>query len=235
MMMNACERLCRLSAPLPVYSYPFPSIALPRNGIILMYEQGQFWGHGGDEPRIVHIGTHRDGNLASRLAEHFSFDSEKMDVGEHGVSPKDRSILRKTIGRALLYKDRDPYLALWNIDFTTRANRDRYSSSRDLEKEKKIEVAVTAHLRSHFSCRIIPVVEEDDRMGKDSVTRRIIASVAQCDCCCPTPDWLGNHATDERICRFGLWQVQHTRGDVLCADDFQLLDLWQSHLYRRER
>lgn len=222
--MNACERLCRLVNPLPVRSYPFSPDEFFTNGIILIYEQGQMWGHGGEKPRIAYVGTHRNGNLANRLSEHFLLDGKKMDFTEDGVAPKDRSILRKTIGRALLNKARDPYLATWNLDFTTRTNRDRYRNSRDVEKEKQIEFEVTEYIRSNFSYCVIPIIEEINRIGVGSITRRIIASVAQCGSCCTTRDWLGTYAPDERIRQFGLWQVQHTRGELLTNDDFELLE-----------
>ena len=221
--MNLCEHLHRVVASLPLYKYPVVLEALPDNGIILTYEHGQAWGHGGDEPRIVHVGSHRDGNLAHRLSEHFLLDERKMDFTVNGAAPKDRSILRKTIGRALLNMAGDPYLAMLDVDFTKRINRDRFGGSRELEREKAVESAVTDYIRSRFSFRVIPVLEQNDRLGSCSLKSRIIATAAQCDSCCPTPDWLGNHAPDEKICHFGLWQVQQTRGDVLNEGDFEFL------------
>jgi hypothetical protein len=39
--------------------------------IYFFYEDGEFWGHGGNRLRIVRIGTHKDGNFRSRIKEHF--------------------------------------------------------------------------------------------------------------------------------------------------------------------
>jgi hypothetical protein len=56
-----------------------------------------------------------------------------------------------------------------------------------------------------------------------------VPPLAHCDCCTPTYDWLGNHSPpkkkkkNERIRQLGLWQVQHTKGSVLEADDFEFL------------
>ena len=78
-------------------------------------------------------------------------------------------------------------------------------------------------MRAKFSFRVVEIPAESARLGKGSITRRIIATLAQCDRCSQTSDWLGNHSPDKRIRRFGLWQVQHTRGAMLEADDFEFL------------
>ena len=220
--MNSCERLHRIVSVLRLHTYPFSTEALPPNGIILMYERGQLWAHGGDEPRTVHVGTHRDGNLAHRLAEHFLLDERKMNFTTNGAAPKDRSILRKTIGRAILKKASDPYIAMWDIDFTTLRNRERYGASRELGKEKATEETVTDYIRSRLSFRVVPVAQH---AAREFLKARIIASLAQCDLCCPTKDWLGCHAPDERVGQSGLWQVQHTEGTPLSDEDFEMLSL----------
>ncbi len=58
---------------LPVV-HPFDLNRLPENGIYFFYEKGEAWGHGGERPRIVRIGTHREGNFRKRIAEHFLFN-----------------------------------------------------------------------------------------------------------------------------------------------------------------
>jgi hypothetical protein len=110
---------------LPLIRYPFKLDQLPENGIYFFYEDGEIWGHGGDKPRIVRVGTHRDGNFRSRISEHYLLNESWMDFDENKPKPSDRSIFRKNIGRALLNKDKDSYLQIWNIDFTISKNRER--------------------------------------------------------------------------------------------------------------
>lgn len=43
--------------------YPFNVKLLSFNGIYFFYEEGEFWGHGGNKLRIVRIGTHRHKNF----------------------------------------------------------------------------------------------------------------------------------------------------------------------------
>ena len=47
---------------------------------------------------------------------------------------KDRSIFRKNIGRALLHKAADPFLAEWELDRTSRAARERHGVEQQTAK-----------------------------------------------------------------------------------------------------
>ncbi len=150
-----CKRLHDLVQGLTETRWPFDSDHLPRNGIYFFYEAAEISGHGGDRPRIVRVGTHREGNFRSRIADHYVIDGRKMGFDRNQPAPKDRSIFRKNIGRAFLHREGDPYEVLWNIDFTTRASREMNGSRRDVEKEKRIEGQVTRILRERFTFRSI--------------------------------------------------------------------------------
>lgn len=111
-MTELCEQLHRVVRRGTLHSFPFELARLPRNGIYVLFEHGEEC-HGGS--RIVRVGSHRgEGQLPSRMLQHF--------VAEN----KDRSIFRKNIGRALLNKGGDPYLAQWDHDRTSRAGRARF-------------------------------------------------------------------------------------------------------------
>lgn len=121
----------------PFIRYPFKLESLPRNGIYFFYEKGEKWGHGGDKPRIVRVGTSKNGNFRNRIAEHYLLDESKMNFEATKPAPRERSIFRKNIGRALLNKRKDKYLDVWEIDFTSHKSRSEQGSKRDIEKEKK--------------------------------------------------------------------------------------------------
>jgi len=59
-----------------------------------------------------------------------SFDKDKP-------KPSDRSIFRKNIGRALLNRDRDDYLQIWEIDFMTRGNRESLEAVQQFKIRQK--------------------------------------------------------------------------------------------------
>ena len=169
-----------------------------------MFERGEC-GHQGD--RIVRIGTNtgKQAVLAGRLAEHFENEN------------KDRSVFRKHIGRALLSRDSDPYLDVWNIDFTSRANRDQFGYRIDSERQKSVERRVTAYLRESISVALRDHVVTSK--GRVRLEKHMIGTVAQCPDCGPSADWLGRHAPDSRIAESGLWQVQHLNAQSLLPDE----------------
>jgi hypothetical protein len=200
-MSQACQELHRYFSSLPRYHFPFEKSSIPRNGIYILFEKGET-AHGTD--RVVRIGTHTgEGQLLSRLQQHFVMEN------------KDRSIFRKNIGRALLRQHKDPYAAMWEIDFTTRASRETYGSQRNVTKEKQLETEITDYLRSHMS---FVVIEAEDRLKTEA---KIIATIAQCEECKPSQQWLGTYSPKEKICNSGLWLVNELGSEPFTPSELQ--------------
>ena len=149
-MSEKCEWLHTQLEHRRTVKYPFSLETLPENGVYFFYELGEAWGHGGDKPRIVRVGTSKDGNFQSRIAEHYLLDETKMNFNAQRSAPHDRSIFRKNIGRALLNKHKDNYLNVWELDFTSHKAREEHASQRHIEKEKKIE-SVSEYFQSMLS------------------------------------------------------------------------------------
>jgi hypothetical protein len=215
---DTCVWLTERLARLPLVSYPFAEEDLPTNGIYLFYESGEIASHGDRLPRIVRVGTHRDGNFRQRIAEHYLLDDRKMSFDRSRSAPKDRSIFRKNIGRALLNKSTDPYLNIWNIDFMKTVNLLAYSHLRDIEKEREIEREITRILRENFCFRFVAVETENQRLGTNGLERRLIGTVAQCARCRPSANWLGSYSPLANIRATGLWQVQHIKAPPLAGE-----------------
>jgi hypothetical protein len=213
-----CKRLHELVRRLPEVSWPFDLHQLPRNGIYFFCERGETWGHGGERPRIVRVGTHREGNFRSRIADHYVVNDRKMSFGKDKAAPKDRSIFRKNIGRALLCRDADPYAPLWEIDFTSRSKRETEGSRRDVDKENQIEREVTRILRERFTFRWIEVEGEERRMGSQGLEATLIGTLAACSKCRPSHAWLGRFSPKTEIVQSGLWLVQHLRAPGLTEE-----------------
>ena len=218
-MADLCEWLHDQLERLPAIQYPFDLNRLPENGIYFLYEKGETWGLGGERPRIVRIGTHREGNFRSRIAEHFLLNERKMDFDATRSPPHDRSIFRKNIGRALLNRSHSPYLAVWNIDFTIKENLKRYEALRDISEERRIESEVTRILRETFFFRFVMLEGQAERMGSAGLEARLIGTVARCGACRPSPGWLGLHSPVEKIRQSGLWLVQHLAAEPLREGD----------------
>ncbi len=135
-MSELCRWLHEQLEQLPTFQYPFNLDVLPENGIYFFYEKGESWGHGGTKPRVVRVGTRKDGNLRKRLAEHFLLDERKMSFDASKPAPRERSIFRKNIGRALLNQRKDEYLKIWELDFTSHRSRGELSFERYRERKR---------------------------------------------------------------------------------------------------
>ena len=209
-MSEKCRWLHKLLESLPMIRYPFDIEKLPSNGIYFFYEERETWGHGADQPRIVRIGTSGRGNLRSRISEHFLLNEKKMKFDYNESKPSDRSIFRKNIGRALLNRESDPYLEMWNKNFTRRRKRERFGHLRGIDKERGVEARVTALLRTGFSFRFVMVEAQELKKRLEAC---LIGTVAQCELCRPSADWLGQHSPKDKIGSSGLWQIQHLLHD----------------------
>jgi hypothetical protein len=222
-MSESCKWLHEQLEQLPLIRFPFKLERLPKNGIYFFYENGEIWGHGGYKPRIVRIGTHKDGNFRSRIKEHFLLDESKMNFDVTKPAPHERSIFRKNIGRALLNKKNDDYLKTWEIDFTSRENRERYGYLRDIQKEKEIELEITKILRENFSFRFIIVDSQVERMGTKGLESSLIGTIAHCDLCRPSNNWLGRYSPKSQIRKSGLWLIQHLQANEINEDDKEII------------
>jgi hypothetical protein len=214
-LSELCKWLHEQLERLPLITFPFEPNELPENGVYLFYERGEYWGHGGAHLRIVRIGTHRDGNFRSRIAEHFLLDERKMTFSRDQSAPHDRSIFRKNIGRSLLNRAADSYLPVWELDFMKRAVCESHRHLRDIEKEVATEREVTRILRESFSFRCIEVAEEVHRLGNEGIERALIGTLASCRNCVPSPQWLGHYSPKPQIRESGLWLVQHLKAAPL--------------------
>ena len=217
-MSLTCKCLHDLLQAVPETRWPFDPEQLPQNGIYFFYELGEMWGHDGDCQRIVRVGTHREGNFRSRIADHYLIDERKMRFNPDQAAPKDRSIFRKNIGRALLHRDGDTYEAIWNIDFTTQVTRERMGSRRDVEKEKQIEDSVTRILRERFTFRWIELKGQERRMGSQGLEAALIGTLAKCGECRPSSNWLGCFSPKPKIAQSGLWLEHHLQAAELTQD-----------------
>jgi len=222
-MSEQCKWLHEQLEQLPLVRFPFALKSLPKNGIYFFYEKGEFWGHGGNKPRIVRVGTHKDGNFGNRIAEHYLMNESKMNFSSNQPAPHERSIFRAHMGRALLNQHRDGYLKIWKIDFTSREKREKLGYLRDINKEKEIESEITRILRNNFTFRFIELESQAERMGKTGIESPIIGTLAHCRLCRPSANWLGNYSPIQQIRKSGLWLVQHLKSGGIDERDLNTI------------
>lgn len=210
---------------LPLIKYPFRAAILPRSGIYFFYEKGESWGHSDDRLRIVRVGTHRKANFRSRISQHFLLDESKRKFGINKPKPSDRSIFRKNIGRALLNRNGDPYLEIWEIDFIARENRQCFGHLRDIEKEREVEKSITRIMRENFYLRFLLFEHEIQRIGSRGLEAYLIGTVAKCKLCGPSPHWLGRYSPKNQIRASGLWLTQHLTAGEIGRNDMEVIEI----------
>ncbi|AKB48567.1 hypothetical protein MSKOL_2790 [Methanosarcina sp. Kolksee] len=140
------------------------------------------------------------------------------------------SVFRKNIGRALLNRDKDPFLEQWEIDLTSRKAKEKYSALIDLEKQKEkqneIEKRVSQYIQANFSFVAIEVETQEKRLELES---KIISTISLCDECGPSSKWLGLFSPKEKISESGFWVVNELYKEPLSDEDMQLIKNLVSH------
>ena len=216
-----CGWLHSVLEAVPLITYPFSIESLPDNGIYFFYEKGELNGHSVDKPRIVRVGTHKNGNFKSRISDHFLPKGMRLDKNK--PAPKDRSIFRKNLGRAILNKIRPDYLTIWELDFTTRETLDKYLNKRDLALEQEIEEKITEILRNNFGFKYIVIEDQKERMGSSGLESRLIGTLSHCSICGASPSWLGKYSPIKKIKERGLWLVQHLSSPGISEADKEVI------------
>lgn len=203
-MSDICNSVHHIFQNMKRYKFPFNGEELPNNGIYILFEKDEL-AHDGE--RIVRVGTHTGSdNLARRLKEHFMKEN------------KDRSIFRKNIGRAILSKRDDTFLEQWNWDLTTRANKNKYSSLVDFEKQKSTEKEVSQYIKNNFSFTVFEVKSKTDRLNFES---KLISTISLCEDCKPSSQWIGKSSPIHKIKESGLWLVQGLYKMPLGVDELE--------------
>ncbi len=190
------------------FFFPFEHFIneIPKNGIYIIFESGEKY-KGID--RIVRVGTHTGINqLRSRLNQHF--------VKEN----KNRSIFRKNIGRCFLNKENNPYLSLWELDITSKAEKEKNLKLLDLVFEKQIEKRISNYVQTNLSFCVFQINTKDDRLFWES---KIISTLAKTSEIKLSNKWLGNHSTKGKIKASGLWQVNELYNNCLTELEFDQL------------
>lgn len=177
---------------------------IPKNGIYVFFENGESF-EGMD--RIVRVGTHTgDNQLPSRLRQHL--------VNEN----KNRSVFRKNIGRAILVKEKPDYLDIWDLDTTSRINKEKNISRVDQNFEAELEKKISEYMQKKLTFSVIEVNNKRDRLLYES---KIASTLNKSQILTPSENWLGNHSPKEKINNSGLWQVNEINKQVFTKTELE--------------
>lgn len=186
------------------HSFPFNQNLkdIPKNGIYIKFERGEKYNA---LDRIVRIGTDKgDDQLHSRLFQHFEDENQR------------RSIFRKSIGRCILNKENPDYLKYWNLDITSKIDKEKNLKYVDLQYEQEIEGKISRYIQSNFSFCVFKVDSKEDRLFWET---KSIATIGQGKIK-PSLNWLGNSSPTNKIRMSGLWQVQGLSRPKLTDGEF---------------
>lgn len=205
-MSKECELIHKLTNQLTRHKFPFVDSLIPENGVYVLFEKNEI-SHGCD--RVVRVGTH-DGNnrLRARLKEHFLTEN------------KDRSIFRKHIGKAILNKRNDDFIAYWDFDLTPKENQKKYSHLIDFDYQKQVESEVSIYIRDNFSFSVFEITDKSKRLEVES---KIITTVYLCEACNSSHNWLGCYSPSKKIVDSGLWQVNKLNKTPFVASEVDYL------------
>lgn len=190
------------------YFFPFEQFIkeIPQNGIYIIFENGEKYNN---LDRIVRVGTHTGNNqLRSRLNQHFIREN------------KNRSIFRKNIGRCFLNKENNPYLNLWELDITSKAEKEKNLKSLDFVFETQIEKRISSYIRTNLSFCVFKVDTKEERLFWES---KIVSTLAKSTELKPSANWFGNNSPKEKIRLSGLWQVNELYNESLTEQEFEQL------------
>ena len=198
-----CLRLHQLLATLPRYTWEEIDEVPFRNGIYLVFEEGETYR---GMPRIVRVGTHTSPDrLRQRLRDHFVRENHNG------------SIFRKNIGKALLHQTGDLYLATWSLD----TSRPPYKGMEDLHREREVEQAVSRYLRTHMTFSAFEVETQEQRLRLEE---GIIASLHQTEDFQASSSWLGRFSPEKEIRESGMWLKQGLDGVPLTDEELETLE-----------
>lgn len=205
MSEHLCEQLNKLLNALPAFTEP--SRVPFNNGLYFFYEKGETSRHTPDG-RIVRVGNHPR-----------SQDSLKRRLRMHYSGSKNGSVFRKFLGGAILRR-MDPNSPC----LQPRPGQGHWEKQdmRACEDCKPIERQVSQLLKSSFWFRCIEIEKRDLR---NTLEKKLIATISLCPICKPSNNWLGKFAYSDNVRNSGLWNSDYVfdQQETLDNSEFEKL------------
>ncbi|HLG35969.1 MAG TPA: hypothetical protein VI757_13900, partial [Bacteroidia bacterium] len=120
----------------------------------------------------------------------------------------------------LLNKDKSTYLHLWELDITSKVEKEKNLKLLDLDFEKQIEIKISNYIQTNFSFCVFQIETKDTRLFWES---KIISTIVKSKELKPSTNWLGNFSTKDKIRTTGLWQVNELFNDTMTDQEFETL------------
>lgn len=207
MKTTLCYELHKLFNSMQRYTFGTIDEIPFNNGIYIFFQKGEKYG---EFDRIVRVGTDTGQNqLKSRMRQHLIKEN------------KDRSIFRKNIGRAMLAKQNNALLDYWNIDFTTKKNKELLFDEKKSIECSVIESKISDFMRENFSFVVFNVDTKEERLRLEA---GIISALHNSNDFIATKNWLGNYVPESKgtyVKKSRMWLSQGLRAEPLSDKEFQ--------------
>jgi hypothetical protein len=197
-----CEQINKMLDALPTLNKPSE---IPFNdGLYFFHERGEVSRHA-PNGRIVRVGNHprSQGSLKRRLRMHYS-------------GSKNGSVFRKFLGGAILRRIDPNHPCLQPEPGQGHWEKQNLHAC---EVCKPIESEVSRLLKSSFWFRCIEIEKQDIR---NTLEKKLIATVSLCPVCKPSEGWLGKFAYSDNVRKSGLWNSEHVFDQQGTIDDSEL-------------
>jgi len=198
---DACREIHQSLATLPVFT--LPSQAPFTDGLYFFYEDGETSTHG-SAGRVTRVGNHprSDRGLRRRLQQHYG-------------GRKNGSVFRKFIGGAILRSEDPDHPCLQPGPGRGHWERQHAPKCKLCEP---IEKEVSEYISTHLSLRCISV---QNRTERNQLEQALVATLAACTECLPSPGWLGLYAYSESVQISGLWNSQFTNSQPVTTEEIE--------------
>jgi hypothetical protein len=200
-----CERLNKLLNLLPPLKEP--SRVPFNNGLYFFYEKGETSRHA-PNGRIVRVGNHPR-----------SQDSLKRRLRMHYSGGKNGSVFRKFLGGAIIRRMNPNSPCLQPHPGQGHWEK---QGMHPCENCKPIENQIRQILKTDFWFRCIEIKEHELR---NTLEKKLIATVSLCPVCRPSEGWLGKFAYSENVQKSGLWNSDYVfdKDKILDESEIQRL------------
>lgn len=202
----ACAELHTLLASLALYDRP-EDVPFD-NGLYFFYEAGEQSAHAPDG-RIVRIGNHprAQDRLIGRLKDHY----------RTRPNAKNGSVFRRYIGGALIRRDNPNSSCIMPAPGKGHWEQQNADECRTCTP---YEARVTEHIKQGMRFRCLRI---DDLKERNAFEALLIATVAACPTCTPSPDWLGKHCYSTAVRATGLWNSEFVYGTTVTEEELDRL------------
>ena len=118
----------------------------------------------------------------------------------------------------MLNKESNPYLKYWELDTTSKIDKEKNLKLLNLDFELKLENQISNYIKTSFSFCVFRVETKEQRLFWESKLISTLAFKTK-----SSENWLGNFSTKYKIKQSGLWQVQGLNKSTLTIEEFDNL------------